>query len=477
MRALPGVAALLACTWSLAGSAQAAPHPCPAVEIVGSWAPAEPMSKLEVLMAAAAAWDTAPEALDEAKRAGWPTLRDRALTELGECTGLADAPADEKAVFGRQLRAMWKSAGWEQTKIGATRAIRPSDPMLAPVLDPTGGVPAPQRLQLGLSQVISGGQPGMMASAMGALAPTSRSSLWSHLSVASSVLVLQAPAAPDAMMGSDALPEPTFGAIDVAFLYSSKPTIYDWTNALTRESQLAAEEDQFAIDAWNITDQLLETLSAGLRAPAVDRASLLKEVVVGAGQSYFDSTGATLEAVVGDTLARLTRPVHKDWAVRLRVSPDATYVPELPDLMSLAFAWSGEAGQERKLEDTYWRLSWSVDGDLSAFPTAQYTTIDWGAFTDSFGGVVNASIGGVACFPVANQASPTRLEAAAVARWSKHRNDDEDSGLYSGGGHISLVVPVAAGISLVGTYTFRYEEGSRWITTTSFTFAKSVSES
>jgi hypothetical protein len=469
---------LLTCAWTSA--AYAAPL-CPAAEVVDALIDAQPplqLSRIEILLAAAKSWDTPPAGLDAAQQASWPTVRDQAIAALVECGGLTDATPDERAQHSRALRAVWAHADWEQTKLAATRLARPDDPVLAPVLAPGGGVPAPQPLQFGLSQVVSGGQPGMMASAMGNLDQNGTNGLWRHVSLAGSVLVLQPIQGAAAM--DTTLPEPQLGAIDVGFLYSSKPTIYDWTDALTREKQLLAEDDQFSTDAWNVTDNLLEVLSTQWpnMKTAEERQKLIRDAVGVAGQAYFDSTDATLQSIVKDKLEELTRPVSSDFALRIRVSPDASFVPELPDLMSLDLAWSGEAGQARKPDGAYWRLTWSLDGDLSAFAVPQYRKIsgNWDAFGDSLGGVVNASLGGVACLPTARQASPTRIDFASVARWSKHANDHEDSGLYSAGGHIGLTMPVGAGVSLVGTYTFRYEENTGWITITSFSFAKSVSE-
>ena len=436
----------------------------------GNGVPLTQLSRLQIVIVAAKNWQSPPATFVTTapdRIAAWATLRDQAVRELAACSKFVD-PFDPPT--GRFMRAAWREAGFEQSFIEAARAAHLADPVLQPVLSPGGAVPAPQRLQFGLSQVVSGGQPGMLASASGLLDANNRDSRFlRHASLAFSALVIQPTGPASSTMGAPAPAKPQIGAVDLGLLYSTRDTLYDWTDNLTSIKTTTADEDAFALDAWNITNDLLRELST-TSTPGAPAPADVVQIVNVAGRAYFDATEPKLKIRV----ATPNPGTVSGWAIRFRASPDATFVPELPDLLSLQATWSGDAGQDAATTGAYFRFKWAVAGSISALPTEKYATWDAGAITDTLGGVADASLGLAASVPTAGEASPTRLEAAAIGRFSKHAGDGQGAGNFSGGGHVQIGVPVGGGISLVGTYTARYEEARHWITTAGFTLVKSI---
>jgi hypothetical protein len=467
---------LVALGLALAARPATAAVPCSADLLVGAVEPFKVnLSRLQIAIAAANNWQTPPSGLDAAT---WPTVRDKAIADLAACSGLQLPQDNDKAKaqekkdnFGRQMRSAWKDGGFEQLRLAAAREAHPSDPVLQPVLAPGGTIPAPQRLQFGLAQVVSGGQPGMLASATGLLDADSRNHWKRHTSVAASVLVVQPTAAGASTTGVAEPATPEVGAMDIGVLYSSAPTIYDWTDSLTNLPVVEADEDAFAVHAWNVTNDFLATFSQKMAAGGQQAQDALRDAVTASGSAYFDATNVMLKARVTKPLAG---PTACNFAFRFRASPNAAFVPELPDLLSLQGSWTGEVGQDEKLTGAYVRMSWTVAGSFSSLPTERYATWNLSDIGKTLGGVGDASLGAVAALPMVDQASPTRVEVAGIFRYSKHEGDGQGAGDFSGGGHAQLSVPVGGGIALVGTYTLRYDEARRWITTASFTLAKSV---
>jgi hypothetical protein len=168
-------------------------------------------SRLEISVAAGRSWDERPAHWPAAQ--DWPSRRDRTIDELAACTGMPEALDDE--TWGTAARNAWRP--YEETVKYAIAEAQPTSPGLTPILGP-GGAPDPHFLQVGLSQVVTAGQPGLAGTVSGHFDQAQRASLLA------TALVVQPTQPADPMTTGPA--EPKLASFDAGFFWTTRPNVH-----------------------------------------------------------------------------------------------------------------------------------------------------------------------------------------------------------------------------------------------------------
>jgi hypothetical protein len=389
-----------------------------------------------------------------------------------------------------------------------------SSPIFSSVLG-GGGVPVPQRAQIGLAQVVTAGQPGLLASVAGKVWPTDPSEWKRHLTVAGSIFVVQ-PTIPDP---GKTFPDPQFGALDLLAGYDSHRTTYDWSaefadsviddltiyeepgylSSVTllqlyrdRRKEIAAAADAQAQAIHAKYDPAsAATADAGRRAQLVaerdaELASLranigtllnaaLAQAAVTARRQYGDAVTLHFRRkYIEPEIERERNDRYFTLSVRFRYSDDARFVPELPDLLSAGLDATGHAAFVGT--DTTLGVQGEVHGAYSRDPTALCPTR--GAPTCRAQDAALAEANGGLAFTTGAGGGHTVLNAGGTFRYRFGDRivtaTDGAKRDYSGGVLISLQVPLTAGVAVIGTYSTRWYSWTDKVTTSSLTISKSL---
>jgi hypothetical protein len=413
-------------------------------------------SRLEVAVAAGLRWDEQPADWPAAQ--DWARLRDRTIDELAMCTVIPEALDD--AAFGTAARSAWKP--FEETVKEAIAEAQPTSPVLTPILG-SGGAPDPHFLQVGLSQVVTAGQPGFSGTVSGHFDQAQRASLLA------TALVIQPTHPTDSMAIGPA--EPKLASFDAGFVWTTRPNVHTFLDWLSRDRRRSTA---FAARSWAATLLMVSTLKADLLATPGNRHAAVTHAVMIAGESYRDSTRAYIVENYVKVEEGRNRANYFDITVRLRATRDATFLPELPDLLAATAAASGAFGTSARPDRIAVGLTSTAALSASALPTEDFATWDGSEIGSTLGGVGDLAIGAMMALPTGVDRPPTRVTASGIGRASWHDGANEDKWTLSAGGQMALNVPIGSGIELVGTYVLRYIQSFGWASTSGFTVSKSI---
>jgi hypothetical protein len=442
-RRVLGVLVAAALTFTASAAAAA---PCPATDLttaVGGVA----WTRLDTLLLAGDSWSEPPQG-SGLTPAAWATLRDEAVTYVRGCDFPTDYPESESLAF---MRVFQDSA---TRVLDAVRDYQRENNVTIPILGsalglPTG--PAPQPLQLGLSQVVAAGEPGFLGGLSVTPGIRSEGHFQRHATVVANALIMNAPGA----MGVAG--DPKFASGELHFAYSSARTVWDFAAEVIERG--ATTDAEFDRRAWNAARLIVSELKAASAAGVADMVAV-HQAVETARRLYAASTRAYLT----DTFIRpeAERNHVNQWSlsVVLRGSPHPEFLPEIPDKYSAQLNVSGTyraVGKDKSL---------SLDGNASAaFSKDPVTGVD----KDTL--LVDASGGLALILPSA--AGPTRLTARGLFRYAL-RDTMTGEKEVSGGVAISLLVPIGGDIGISATYAWRYLNGVGDAATSSISIAKTI---
>lgn len=332
----------------------------------------------------------------------------------------------------------------------ADNGVKVSSAALVELLGSPGGVPTPQPLQIALTQVTTAGQPGFVGTLGSAPWARNNSALVRHLTFSGSTLIVS----PSQPSGGGSV-EPTFASGEFVVATALPNRAYDWLRgrakqqpvieARFRELVLSAEQDLVYLYKLRPADVAKETAFTGALSSA--SATLLAHSV-----EYFG------EALVRPEDEKV--PTAGTFYARGRYTPDATWVPELPDLLSAglgaAYYTAFSKTQDKIGGAFHASLSLSYS-DYSTTPTADGTpvlrTADFPASHPAVLGDVWTSLDVLA--PTTPAGRPY-LTASATLRFAS-RELAEGIPELSFGAKGALTVPVSPGIAIQAAFLSRWE--------------------
>jgi hypothetical protein len=420
--------------------------PC-SPEVLQSMAPGSALTRLQVLLAAGESFDEPPAQTAVADQAvTWPAIRDEAIAAVSAC----DLPTAYPSVPSLSWFVAFQA--YATRTLDAVEQFTREHNVTTPILGTAVGlpsVPAPQPLEVGLSQVVAGGQPGFMVSLAATPGIRSEGYLARHLVVASSALVM---AQPDASGRNEA----RFASGELAMSFTTQRTVYDWA-AEVAEAQDVTDR-AFDEHAWNAARILVIELRTRLGAGVVPRDAVAAAHTA-AVTAFRDATRSYLEERF--VRPELEAPQRGHWGagLRLRASPEPDFVPEIPD----EYAASVETWGDAHLVGTSSELS--ATGRASAAYSANPTS---GADEDTI--LIDAA-GGLSML-LRGPSGATRLSVLGLFRWAP-RDVGDDTELSAGVTGL-VQVPIGHDVALAGTVTWRARLGQRDETTTSLTLAKAL---
>ncbi|WP_375767268.1 hypothetical protein NR798_37140 [Archangium gephyra] len=491
---LPGLVLTLLAA-SGAAHAQSACDPTPLLDGVPS--------HLRVLLSAGASDAPLKKAdgkeLTEAER---DAARDAALEALDTLLSTCDWRAELVPPPGVGLVSPYaQTIPFERTLRDALSGFETASPILSQVLNAPGtGIPLPQRIQLGLSQVTTAGQPGLSFGGAGVIDPTSPHAFFRHSNLAISVLAIQ-PVGTGSGTDASTLPSsPELASAEIAFTHRGEETAYDWMARLADASGHIAMVKEENRSGYFATQNLLATygsardvFEAANEATAPEaRARLWKDTerrnaLVAAAeialQIYRSRLKDFLQAgAVADAVRRATNPVSFHWAVRFRTTPGLRFIPEVPDARSLSLEGVIEGAFGAQPRSRRAPIRYNLGGALSGSaiprdPCVQSPRPGECSFANSLGVVLDLAGGVTFDVPLSGLAAPSSIRVNGLFRWTPYRNSIVASigePELSYGANASLAVPVSEGLFIVGTYTYRWIQGVGPLSTTGFTITKEL---
>jgi len=418
--------------------------PC-APTVITSQAPGATQTRLQILLAAGESFDKSPD--PEVPDATWVQVRDEAIGSVAACDFPVAYPQSPALPYAFAFQS------YAARTLDAVDAFMREHNETTPILVTAIGlpsVPAPQPVQVGLSQIVAAGQPGLMVSFAATPGIRSESHLGRHVVAAASGLVMNQPDE------TGTTNETKFASGEVTASYTSTRTVYDWA-AEVDEAQIITDR-VFDEHAWNAARLLVTELKTRLAAGAAPRDALVAAQGM-AVRVYQDATRSYLQEHFAKP--EIERPRDDYWGVglRLRASPEPQFVPELPD----KYAASVEAWGELHLAGS--TSSVSATGHASAGYSARPTS---GADGDTL--LVDVA-GGLSVL-LRSATGPTRLSVLGLFRWAP-REVAGDPELSAGATGL-VQVPIGGDVALAGTLTWRARTGQSNETTTSITLAKAL---
>ncbi|QRN98824.1 hypothetical protein JRI60_07280 [Archangium violaceum] len=455
-------------------------------------------------------WDTPPEGV---ALENWPALRAEALTRLQQVLATCNADKPLTPPTGTAFHGIYERyrPTLTETLERYVASNQLSSPVFSQVLGAVGGIPAPQRLQVGLSQIVSAGQPGLAGNIAGALSPHSEHFIPRHTSLTGSLLVIQPVRAADSTEPTE-LGQPQFASAETMLAFSSRRTAYDWSIEVSnRMQEIIKKSEQQGLFA---TQQFLRRIQASLelRQPAerlnqqeekarldaapseareqlrteIDQARKLREQenlraaleeASEAARRFYLETMETYftRTFIQPELDREKYPFHLDVALRVRVTPRPDFVPELPDLFSTGLEVAGDGALLGGRDSSQLLYNFRVLTSGSAYPTrvcSRFSGCDAQASL-----LLDAAAGLGVTLPSRDMPSDTVFRVAGLLRWAPFRDISINGQMVdelSGGFSASLEVPVAPTLSLLGSYTMRWVKGGSAVATSGITIAKTL---
>lgn len=409
---------------------------------------------------------------DTACEARWVGVRDSAIRAF-DAYVRGGVACDLLTVSGARIEAVrLEPATAHEAARRAAGTVDSSIGVLPAVLAAPTGAPSPRGFELGMTQVVSAGQPGLSATGAGALAPEARDPFLRHSSLAVSTLLLQP-------VGTDGdLRDPQLASSEVVLSSTTRRTAYDWFFEVAE----SAEATETRIEDLQRT--ALDTLVAEYRAQSVPsdasdafRLERLLVALRAAGDQFHRRT----EDHYYETFVRpeLTPDRYElGLSVRVRLSPYLRYLPELPDRFAAALVGNTalRIGNGRA-DELYGHFTGRLDAALSMWPRTLTSSILRDDPRPSF--LLNFAAGGDLVFPAfASGQAGARLSANFLLRYAVDRQDSMGRDDFSMGGSFVLTLPVTESVALAGTYSFRcfMQQDFACISTASFSFAATVAD-
>lgn len=355
-----------------------------------------------------------------------------------------------------------------------------SSNQLSAVLSAPGGVPSPQALQLSMSQITSAGQPGIVPVVAGNPLRRSDSSFLRHWSINASGVVLQ----PTSGIST----QTTVSSISVWSGVVLEDSAYDWYRLIgdklgideaqydeRRASALRTLLAAYRASAENYVFKSSTPLPPLSQVPDSDRADALRaarnifEQAHSVTQSFFHaSTAAYLQ---DHYIAPVEGRAPKRMSLSLvgRLSPEPSFVQELPDLLNVAVAWQGKFQFKPDSQSTSAAIEFDAAAAYSAYPTTSPDVSveacdDFTCDNPNPAVLVDLSVGFHAALPspVSSSIGRTRVDAAVLGRGASRSGSV--AGLdASGGCAIAMEIPVTDSLAIAGTYVGRaVQDGSDW---------------
>jgi hypothetical protein len=425
---------------------------------------------LGVLLSAGKDFDTVPDAIAQQqgtsaeKAARWGKVRQIALDKIK--VGSYDpanppVPTDlDLQSFGTRFQD-YRTILKEAIKVYYGRTAGEPSPILAQAIAP-GGISSPQPPQVALSQVVSGGVPGLNVSY--SIAPglqdttEKRDFVWTHSTFSASLMVLQ-----------EAGKDPKFSSVEAGYSFSDRRTLWDFLadyNNQKFSDALDTDYNQVAADATNI--MVSQYQMAIVKKPDDEKAAIQSAVGVATVLVKQYSSLSEQKKII-DKEAKRNLNSFMDFSARARVTPDAEFLDNLADLVDVGGEWSGQRSIGSADAPMRGSFNWTLAASGSAYPTTTFSDFGHANIPNSNLNVLfDGSTGGSLYLPVAGGGT-TKLYGSFVARWAPFRDIKE----WSAGGALGLIVPVTNDIALAGNYGFQYSPANGWGSNSGITFAKS----
>lgn len=358
----------------------------------------------------------------------------------------------------------------------------------------SGQIPDDQPVQFALTQVTSNGAPGFAPTL--ALAPlTNQPDIWiplRHLTVNGSVLVINGPTTSVAAEVPTAITfSPVLSSWEVYAGFTTRKAPKDlYLDAAKEFPQDQVVERKAATTALRrlVTEYNLAVArksSADLAtADPVGRLLAVQKALVET-RRVFRSGGDGYEKSYDKKYADKYKKAEigqLNFEFRYRQSPDATYVPEYPDLISAKVGANGRLNLDFPPEWSFPLAGvsgiGSFDGAYSQYPTPS-SGVDGPTFTtlaeakdaggNEGGWVLDGSFGLSVLTGPSVGAGPSHITVSGLYRGVLPRGGDA---VHVGGVAASLEVPISGQVALVGAYVTRWDPASeKWIATSGLSMA------
>lgn len=300
--------------------------------------PAGPLSVLDIIFLIEQDWDKPSDELLLKDSSLWPKVRDSALITISKINSSNLKNLNKpKSRFCASLFNDYRPT-LEHSIKKYTSEKRTTISLFSSILDEgTGGIPTPHPLQIGLSQIVVSGQPGMQVNLAGnPWAKNRNNKFLRHFNCITSAMVLNPS---ELKLGEDnATVEPLFASGEIYFSHSSRRTVYDWACEVSkRQESIDSTLDEIA---WSATKLLLKVFSSYV-SNGSDTLIAVKHAISEARKLYIDATEAYLieQFVKPETNRKWIS--HHDYAINFRASPHAEYLTEMHDFCSFGgvFCW------------------------------------------------------------------------------------------------------------------------------------------
>jgi hypothetical protein len=458
----------------LLGQAWAEPVTCDEhwqhVARVGSSPGSEDMGVLELLLRGQG-FELPPEGWQPVGAATWREVAEQASASwhalVAACAATNPDPSPEAVSVALAVLQPPDPVAYAHQQHGSgpgTAGLLP-----AVVAAEAAGLPDEAVFQVAMAQVVTNGAPafsGTMTTTPGLYA-TRAPGFLRHFTIGVDALVVTPPSTDPA----SALPS---GVIfSSAGLYLGSTTTRDVADAYV-EAARNLEQD---VDAY---EQRVRTALQAAVAAYASQDSGEEPVARALASRYAADTAerrfsSLLALYYEKTYLEPWRKQHRgefDLALRARVTPDATWVPTLPDLLSLGLTAGGYVDLTKEDLPVRGLDAVSLDGAiglyLSGYPTpssgegdAVYTRLD-GAGRLVGGMVVDASLGLSLRVPTQRVGSFALIGVSGVGSGAVRWRGDGGAPYWTGaaGARGRVVIPVVGSLSMVGAYTYACYFGS-----------------
>jgi len=330
---------------------------------------------------------------------------------------------------------------------------RISSAQLSPLIGLKGGLPAPRPLQFSLSQVTTQGQPGFIPSISGSPFAKSTKPFWRHVLLAFNATLINPSGGTTEQAAT-----PVLSSIDLFISTSTVPTPSDWFLYVSKN----LTRDQVRVNGLRMSAVVqLVRLYKAKQPDASSRGPVFKAAAEAANDYFRRSVLDYYSEQYIVPIETETDSIDASVALRLRATPNATWTPELPDLLSGSLEGAVNVLMLDTSNSGQLTATASLAGAYSAFPTSEFQK--WSEI-DSYSQsrhslLIDATLGLTYSLPSTIPLASTRLSASAVGRLAPLRPLPGGGVEGNLGGSAALEVPVSKGVALVGSYTFRCNRG------------------
>lgn len=424
---------------------------------------AETLSLLGALLSAGKDYEAVPSEINnlpitsQEKVDLWKTVRQSALDSIKadryDPTSPQKPTGPDLRSFGTRFQEYRSTLRQAISDYYSEHAGEPT-PVLSQVLDPAG-IPSPQPAQITLSQVFSAGVPGLSAGFSATPGLNQGHTFWGHSTFSLSGLLLQPTGA-----------DPTFSSGELAFSYSSRRNVFDFLADYNGQDFLSSDLD-FERAAANAANDLVARYQIGIKQGRSE-ADAIASAVETAGLTVKNQTSLYEQDHFIDSEQNRDLNSFLAGSARFRVTRDAQYLSDVPDLLSGALQIGGQLNLGGSKSFRF-SLAGTADASASAWPTSTFQTLSAANASNSqLTLLVDGSVGASLYVPTQGRGT-SKLTASLVGRWAFR-----EAGEWSWGGAFALVVPITADMALAGTYHIFSNSTTGLGSTSGISFAKSL---